>query len=208
MSVTIRPYINGGWEADIRVALPDGTVIRERKKAPASSKSAAERWAEARERVLAAHGKPKPVTKQEVPETPTFKEFAPRFLERYAKANRLKPADRCEALDPSCASRPIRRQDVGLDHDRTCARDEVRTDRAIAEDGQQRVDHVERRAEDGSGVGRDRTGTVLDSVAPYAKKRREFLRFRRVRTARRSLASGIAGVPRYRARRRGWFAMR
>ena len=33
MSVTIRPYINGGWEADIRVALPDGTVIRERKKA-------------------------------------------------------------------------------------------------------------------------------------------------------------------------------
>ena len=34
MSVTIRPYINGGWEADIRVVLPDGTVIRERKKAP------------------------------------------------------------------------------------------------------------------------------------------------------------------------------
>jgi hypothetical protein len=24
MSVTIRPYVNGGWEADIRVALPDG----------------------------------------------------------------------------------------------------------------------------------------------------------------------------------------
>jgi hypothetical protein len=92
MSVTIRPYINGGWEADIRVVLPDGTVIRERKKAPASSKSAAERWAEARERVLAAHGKPKPVTKQEVLEKPTFKEFAPRFLERYAKANRLKPS--------------------------------------------------------------------------------------------------------------------
>jgi len=28
MSVTIRPYVNGAWEADIRVALPDGTVIR------------------------------------------------------------------------------------------------------------------------------------------------------------------------------------
>jgi hypothetical protein len=92
MSVTIRPYINGGWEADIRVVLPDGTVIRERKKAPASSKSAAARWAEARERVLATHGKPKPVTKQEVLEKPTLKEFAPRFLERYAKANRLKPS--------------------------------------------------------------------------------------------------------------------
>jgi len=41
MSVTIRPYVNGGWEVDIRVELPDGTVIRERKKAPSSSKTAA-----------------------------------------------------------------------------------------------------------------------------------------------------------------------
>jgi integrase len=92
MSVTIRPYINGGWEADIRVVLPDGSVIRERKKAPTESKSAAQRWADARERVLLTHGKPKPVTNQEVLEKPTFKEFAPRFLERYAKANRLKPS--------------------------------------------------------------------------------------------------------------------
>ena len=33
MSVTVRPYVNGGWEVDIRVQLPDGSVIRERKKA-------------------------------------------------------------------------------------------------------------------------------------------------------------------------------
>jgi len=92
MSVTIRPYINGGWEADIRVVLPDGAVIRERKKAPVSSKSAAERWADARERVLATNGKPKPITRQEVVEKTTLREFAPRFLERYAKANRLKPS--------------------------------------------------------------------------------------------------------------------
>jgi hypothetical protein len=32
------------------------------------------------------------VSKQEVLEKPTFKEFAPRFLERYAKANRLNPS--------------------------------------------------------------------------------------------------------------------
>ena len=25
MSVTVRPYVNGGWEVDIRVELPDGT---------------------------------------------------------------------------------------------------------------------------------------------------------------------------------------
>ena len=64
MSVTIRPYVNGGWEVDIRVELPDGTVIRERKKAPSASKAAAQRWADARERVLLVHGKPKPVQKR------------------------------------------------------------------------------------------------------------------------------------------------
>ena len=44
MSVTERPYVNGGWEVDIRVQLPDGSVIRERKKAAASSKQAAHKW--------------------------------------------------------------------------------------------------------------------------------------------------------------------
>ena len=92
MSVTIRPYVNGGWEVDIRVELPDGTVIRERKKAPSLSKTAAQRWAEARERVLLVHGKPKPVKKEEVQEKPTLKEFAPRFIDGYANANRLKPS--------------------------------------------------------------------------------------------------------------------
>lgn len=92
MGVTVRPYVNGGWEVDIRVLLPDGTLIRERKKAPATSKSAARRWAEARERVLLVHGKPKPVQKQEVQQTPTLAEFAGRFVKGYAKANRLKPS--------------------------------------------------------------------------------------------------------------------
>lgn len=92
MSVTIRPYVNGGWEVDIRVLLPDGTLIRERKKASAASKTAAQRWAEARERVLLVEGKPKPVDKEVQPKVPTLTEFAPRFLERYAKANRLKPS--------------------------------------------------------------------------------------------------------------------
>lgn len=92
MSVTIRPYVNGGWEVDIRVELPDGTDIRERKKAPSLSKTAAQRWAEARERVLLVEGKPKPVKSEEVPEIPTLREFAPRFVDGYAKANRLKPS--------------------------------------------------------------------------------------------------------------------
>ena len=91
MSVTVRPYVNGGWEVDIRIPLPDGTDIRERRKAPATGKSGAQKWGEARERVLLVHGKPKPANK-EVQHIPTLKEFAPRFLEGYAKANRLKPS--------------------------------------------------------------------------------------------------------------------
>jgi integrase len=91
MSVTVRPYVNGGWEVDIRVQLPDGSVIRERKKAAASSKQAAQKWAESRERVLLVHGKAKPA-KEDVQKVPTLKEFALRFLDGYAKANRLKPS--------------------------------------------------------------------------------------------------------------------
>jgi hypothetical protein len=83
--------VTGGWEVDIRVVLPDGSVIRERKKAQQQSESSARRWAEARERHLLLHGKPKPV-REEVQKTPTLREFAPRFLDGYAKANRLKPS--------------------------------------------------------------------------------------------------------------------
>jgi hypothetical protein len=41
--------------------------------------------------VLLVHGKPKPA-KEAVQTIPTVKEFAPRFLDGYAKANRLKPS--------------------------------------------------------------------------------------------------------------------
>lgn len=87
MSVTVRPYRGGGWEVDIGVLLPDGTRRRERKKVPASSKTAAARWGEHRERELLIHGAPK--TRQEVP---TLQEFEARFLDGYARANRQKPS--------------------------------------------------------------------------------------------------------------------
>lgn len=50
MSVTVRPYRRGGWEVDIRVTLPDRSEHRLRRKCSLSSKSAAKRWAEDRER--------------------------------------------------------------------------------------------------------------------------------------------------------------
>jgi integrase len=89
MSVKVRPYRTGnGWEVDITFRLPDGRRHRERCKAPVYSKSGALRWGQDRERHLLQHG-PEPRQKQEVP---TLKEFAGRFIEGYAVANRQKPS--------------------------------------------------------------------------------------------------------------------
>lgn len=87
MSVTVRRYKRGGWEVDIAFRLPNGRRHRERCKSPASSKSGSQRWGEDRERHLLQHGLPQP--KKEVF---TLEEFAPKFLEGYAKANRQKPS--------------------------------------------------------------------------------------------------------------------
>jgi hypothetical protein len=84
MSLTVRPYRRGGWEIDITTRMPNGSRYRERCKAPVSSKSAAQRWREDRERYLLRDGHAEP--KKEVP---TLNEFAPRFLEG-ASANRQK----------------------------------------------------------------------------------------------------------------------
>ena len=94
MSVKVRPYGNGGWEADIRVRLPDGTVIRERVKNPVTGKSAVQRWAADRERILFHDGKPARKRKEAIETTgvATLAEFAPRFLSGYAQANRHKPS--------------------------------------------------------------------------------------------------------------------
>lgn len=87
MSVKVRPYKRGGWEVDIQVRQADGSQLRERRRSPLASRSAALRWGEARERELTIHGPRKP--KKEVP---TVKEFVPRFLDGYARANRQKPS--------------------------------------------------------------------------------------------------------------------
>jgi hypothetical protein len=93
MSVTIRPYRRGGWEVDIRVVAPDGTrEFRERKRAPVSSRSAASRWAESRERVLFERLMKPPQDNAPPKEVPTLREFASRFLDGHARASRQKPS--------------------------------------------------------------------------------------------------------------------
>src|SRR5687767_10716217 len=88
MSVKVRPYRSGdGWEVDILFRLPNGRRYRERSKAPVNSKSGALRWGQDRERHLVQHG-PEPPKR----EVPTLKDFAPRFLDGHARANRQKPS--------------------------------------------------------------------------------------------------------------------
>jgi integrase len=98
MSFTIRPFRSGGWEIDIVLTLPNGEKIRERRKAPVSSKSDAKRWAQERERFLLQHGRPQPRgAKQPTTEekkAPTFAEFVPRYLADHVKADRQKPTTR------------------------------------------------------------------------------------------------------------------
>ena len=92
MSVTIRPYRRGGWEVDIHVVAPDGVRhVRERKRAPISSRSAAVRWAEGRERMLFERLM-NPEQHKAQKEVPTLNAFAPRFLDGHARANRQKPS--------------------------------------------------------------------------------------------------------------------
>ena len=87
MSVTVRPYRRGGWHVDVMTRLADGTPYRERRRLSITSKSAAQRWGQERERHLLLHGPP-----QKKKEVPTLEEFAPRFVNGHARANRHKPS--------------------------------------------------------------------------------------------------------------------
>jgi integrase len=73
---------------DVIYRLPDGRRARERRRVRVSSKSAALRWGAAHERHLLIHGPMLPAEK----EVPTLREFAPRFVDRHARANRHKPS--------------------------------------------------------------------------------------------------------------------
>ena len=92
MSVIVRPYRRGGWEVDIRVVLPDDSEHRERRKAPVSTKSAAQRWGADRERQFYYELTHPHLYTKHKKEVPTLGEFAPRFLDGHPRANRHKPS--------------------------------------------------------------------------------------------------------------------
>jgi hypothetical protein len=100
---------------DIQFRLPDGSRYRQRCRAPVETKTGAMRWGQDRERHLLQHG-----PEQKKKEVPTLKEFAPKFLENYAKADRHKPsgtASKESILRIHLGSR-IRRPETRCDHER------------------------------------------------------------------------------------------
>jgi integrase len=100
MTIKVREWKRGkqvGFEVDIRFTYPDGTPYRRRIKAPVESKSSAKRWGEAKERELLMS--PSPIVRErglpeqreeKQKEVPTLEQFAPRFINSYARAERHK----------------------------------------------------------------------------------------------------------------------
>lgn len=91
MSHKIRDYPGGRREVDVRIRLPNGDWFRRRIVAPAGTKAQTKAWAEKYERdlideILRNKGSAEPT------EVPTFRAFAPRFIDEYARANQQKPS--------------------------------------------------------------------------------------------------------------------
>ena len=168
-----------------------------------SSRSAAQRWAESRERVLfETLMNPAPPSKPK--EVPTLRAFAPRFVDGHARANRQKPSGIATKerilrvhLLPALGHRKldtIKSEDV--------QRLKARAAGEVPEDGQQRVGGAERAAEEGGGVGSDRADAVHGEAAAGAERLGGVLRLRSVRTADRGRAGAGCAHPPDRAA--GW----
>ena len=193
MSVRVRPYRAGGWEVDITVRLPNGSRLRERSKAPVSSKSAAQRWGEDRERHLLQHGPP-PTTQGGANTRNIRAEIRGRLRARESAETER---DRRQGVDPHGASDSAARLEAaGRDHDRTRASAEATSGASRAEDREQRADRAEHVAEEGCRVGRHRADAVCNPPAADLKTLGRILRLRRLRAiGRRSEGGGQQCVP-------------
>ena len=200
MSVKIRPYRNGGWEIDIRVVTPDGTrQLRERRRAPVSSRSVAMRWAEGRERTLFQR-LVDPTQHKARKEVPTLRAFAPRFLDGHSRANRQKPSG-------IAAKEMILRVHLvpALGHKRLDAiksEDVQRLKRNLEAKSPKTVNNVLAvlsAAEESGRVGSHRAHAVRGEAPAGDQGLDQVLRLRRVRTARRSGTAPRPTHPSHRA---------
>ncbi len=90
--VTLRTYRRGGWEVDIRLRLPTGEYLRERRRAPVSSRAEAQQWGEQREHLVCTQFQASAATACSRPSRPTLESFGQIYLEKYVRANHQKPS--------------------------------------------------------------------------------------------------------------------
>ena len=167
MSVRVRPYRAGGWEVDITVRLPNGSRLRERSKAPVSSKSAAQRWGEDRERHLLQHGPP-PTTQGGANTRNIRAEIRGRLRARESAETER---DRRQGVDPHGAPDSAARLEAARrDHDRTRASAVATPGASRAEDREQRADRVAHATEESRRVGRTRSVAVHHQTAAESEK--------------------------------------
>ena len=163
MSVKVRPYRRGGWEADIRVTLPDGRDCGCARRRPARQVCRdAVGWGRERDLLLGRRS-------GEEGESDTRRVCAavPRG---YARANRQKPSGSpARRRSSGCTSRRDWHEAAGRHHERGRAAAEGPPGGQGAEDGQQRADGVEHAVASRGGVGRDRAGTLHDPSAADAE---------------------------------------
>jgi len=87
--------VTDGWEYHLKLNLPNGQFVEERKKSSLSGKAATQRYAEERANALIRESvKPVPLSAKAEEKTavPTWNEFWPRYIEEHCQANRLKPS--------------------------------------------------------------------------------------------------------------------
>jgi hypothetical protein len=138
------------------------------------------RWGQDRERHLLRHGLNK--TRKEVP---TLEAFGPRFIDDYAVANRQKPSEiaakRTIVHGHLKAALGGKRLDAITTDDVQKLKHRLRN--RAPEDREQRAHGPERAAEEGGGVGRDRSRPLHDAAGAGAEAVDGLLRLRGVRTA-------------------------
>jgi integrase len=83
-----------GWEYHLKLKLPNGSFVEERKKSPLTGKAATQRYAEQRANELIRESmRSVPAgAREEARPVPTWDEFWPRYIEEHCRANRLKPS--------------------------------------------------------------------------------------------------------------------
>jgi len=182
MSVTVRRYKRGGWEVDIRTVLPDGTTLRERRKAPVSSKSGAKRWGENRKRSRSFSGPvrkpPKSHRKQEGRCQHSRNSCRDSWTAMRGQTARSRVRSRERVRSSRASSPPARDEQTRFDHQRRCTADQEPPSRQSTGDREHRPHHVECDSESRSRMGGPRAFSLYHQASTSSPGRSRLPRFR------------------------------